>query len=83
MQICCFDQGENFYFAHNVFCIPQETDWQKARYEGNSVNDRQWLELIQEEIYNETNNETRIETQNSHWKEQVMERLCKFVGVTR
>lgn len=34
---------ENFHFDHNVFCIPQETDWQKVRYEENIVNDSQWL----------------------------------------
>ena len=71
IQICCFDEGENFHFDHNVFCIPQETDWQKARYEENIVNDSQWLELIQ------------YETQNPNWRDHVTEKLCKFVGVTR
>ena len=66
----CFDEGENFHFDHNVFCIPQETDWQKARYEENIVNDSQWLELIQ------------YETQNPNWRDHVTEKLCKFVGVT-
>ena len=70
IQICCFDEGENFHFDHNVFCIPQETDWQKARYEENIVNDSQWLELIQ------------YETQNPNWRDHVTEKLCKFVGVT-
>ena len=54
----------------NVFCIPQETDWQKARYEENIVNASQWLELIQYEI------------QNPNWRDHVTEKLCKFVGVT-
>lgn len=71
IQICCFDEGENFHFDHNVFCIPQETDWQKARYEENIVNASQWLELIQYEI------------QNPNWRDHVTEKLCKFVGVTR
>ena len=71
IQICCFDEGENFHFDHNIFCIPQETDWQKARYEENIVNDSQWLELIQ------------YETQNPNWRDHVTEKLCKFVGVTR
>ena len=48
-----FDEVK-FPFDHNIFCIPQETDWQKARYEENIVNDSQWLELIQYETQNLT-----------------------------
>ena len=51
-----FDEGENCHFDDNVFCIPQETDWQKARYEENIVNDSQWLELIQYETQNDSKN---------------------------
>ena len=71
IQICCFDEGENFHFANNVFCVPKETEWQKARYEDNIVNDEKWRELLQDEI------------RNSNWRDVVMEKLCKLVGVKR
>ena len=71
IQICCFDEGENFHFAINVFCVPKETEWQKARYEDNIVNDEKWRELLQDEI------------RNSNWRDVVMEKLCKLVGVKR
>ena len=35
IQICCFDEGENFHFDHNVFCIPQETDWHARSRNGD------------------------------------------------
>lgn len=36
-QICCFDEGENYYFAQNIFRFKEEPcrGWQKASYEGN------------------------------------------------
>ena len=60
-----------FHFANNVFCVPKETEWQKARYEDNIVNDEKWRELLQDEI------------RNSNWRDVVMEKLCKLVGVKR
>ena len=48
-----------------------ETEWQKARYEENIVNDEKWRELLQDEI------------RNSKWRDVVMEKLCKLVGVKR
>ena len=48
-----------------------ETEWQKARYEDNIVNDEKWRELLQDEI------------RNSNWRDIVMEKLCKLVGVKR
>lgn len=36
-QICCFDEGENYHFAQNIFRFKEEPcrGWQKASYEGN------------------------------------------------
>ena len=53
------------------YCVPKETEWQKARYEDNIVNDEKWRELLQDEI------------RNSNWRDVVMEKLCKLVGVKR
>ena len=44
---------------------------EKARYEENIVNDEKWRELLQDEI------------RNSKWRDVVMEKLCKLVGVKR
>ena len=37
IQICCFDEGENFHFDHNVFCIPQETDLRRSTTSSESA----------------------------------------------